>query len=252
MTDSKRESIVERIKKLFAMANDKGASENEALQAALMAQRLMSENNVEEWELHAADEPNIVEVRTSDAPRKWRLVLAQVIAVNFRCKNYQQSRWRKVEECRTTTEFNERAKEIVFVGYETDAQAAALTFDYMYKVGNRLANRYADKVREERGWSDGAYNHFVLGFVEGARTELEKQSQALMLVVPAKVEEKYDQMSKGWKEADSRLQLEYSSENADAFREGEKEGREALQARRLGVDETSALSTEERVLPAAC
>lgn len=41
-----RSKIVERIRKLLALADDKGATEAEAVAAVMMAQRLMAENDV--------------------------------------------------------------------------------------------------------------------------------------------------------------------------------------------------------------
>lgn len=43
-----REKIVERIRKLLAMSEDRGATEAEAISAVMMAQRLMSDNDVED------------------------------------------------------------------------------------------------------------------------------------------------------------------------------------------------------------
>ena len=44
-----RGDVIERIKKLLALAEDEGATEAEATAAALMAQRLIAQNDVEQW-----------------------------------------------------------------------------------------------------------------------------------------------------------------------------------------------------------
>lgn len=66
-----REKIVERIRKLLAMSEDRGATEAEAISAVMMAQRLMSDNDVEDWEIHAADEQPIETARSEPVTRRW-------------------------------------------------------------------------------------------------------------------------------------------------------------------------------------
>lgn len=63
-----RSKIVERIRKLLALADDKGATEAEAVAAVMMAQRLMAENDVADWELHSMDEQPIP--RRSPSPQR--------------------------------------------------------------------------------------------------------------------------------------------------------------------------------------
>lgn len=237
MESKDRDGIVDKIKKLFALA-DNNPNQHEAIAAALKAQRLMAEHDVEDWELHGSDEQPIAAVEAEPTRRRWRWQLADVVGSNFRCKSYQRKR--RSKDCSAKDigrvpnyKFKEKEKVMVFYGYQCDAQAAALTFSYLFKTGDRLARRCADRMRNEHGRADGAYNAFVAGFVEGVRVELEKQSQALMLVMPLAVAESYETMAADWASVDSTLRLEGAFAGAEAREAGEQAGREAVRARRM-------------------
>ena len=178
-----RETIIERIKKLLSMTTDRGATEAEALQAALMAQKLISENHIEKHELmEKINHQNITQVSTNiNTSRNFGKQLASIVARNFRCFAYLDI-----------------DNSPVFYGYEMDAEAARLTFEMLYKVGNRLANKAAREQKQRLGTSRGAYNSFAMGFLRGVDDELSVQTQALMLVIPKTVKESFDEFSKGF------------------------------------------------------
>jgi Protein of unknown function (DUF2786) len=79
--------IIERIRKLLALARDKAASENEAATALAMAQRLMLEHdikNVEDAVEVEAIRGGWVNVSRGD---KWERVIASSVATMFNCRN---------------------------------------------------------------------------------------------------------------------------------------------------------------------
>lgn len=234
MENNSRESVIERIKKLFALA-DNNPNQNEAIAAALKAQHLMAEHDVEECEIHGKEEQPIVEIETGPAPARWSCLLAAVIRSNFRCESYELTR--KVRG------FKKRKRIITFYGYQCDAQAAALTFNYLFKVGDHLARRYASSIRKEYGRADGTYNMFVSGFLEGVHIELEKQSQALMLVVPVAVSESFQTLSSDWEKGNNQLRLDGAFADRETYEIGKETGRKTIRARR--IDEGKPSSTKE-------
>lgn len=225
-----REKVIERIRKLLAMSEENGATEAEAVSAVMMAQRLMSENDVEDWELHSSDEQPIETARSEPATRRWRWKLAETVASNFRCRYYQSASYERERGFERTTR-------MVFYGYKTDAQAAAIAFDYLYKIGDKLGKRCASRAYREHGYSDGAYNGFVVGFVNGVAGELEKQAQALMIIVPPRVNESYESFSEGFGKANSKVEIARTIFAGEAYENGLAEGREAVRARRIEADE---------------
>lgn len=213
---SDREAIIERIRKLQSHSVENGATEAEAIAFALKAQKLIADNNIEDWELGEDCKQEVIEVTTEKSySRAWRSFLAVAIADNFRCKSVQSMRY---------TGGSKRKPFITFIGYECDAKAASMVFEHLYAVGNRLG-----KAHENRCYTDpDAYENFVRGFVQGVRDELEKQCQALMLVCPQEVNDYMDGMS--LKRARSPRAI-YGNAHSQAA--GREAGRDAVRSRRV-------------------
>lgn len=125
--DSERKAIIARIKKLFALA-DNNPNANEALAAALKAQKLIANYDIGQCELSHDEEEPIVEIEALVRERAWSVALANIVAGNFRCKTF--------------TRVGSREKIPVFLGYEMDSKAAALTYTYLYRAGDRGAKKY--------------------------------------------------------------------------------------------------------------
>lgn len=216
---SNREQIIERIKKLLSHSVENGATEAEAVAFALKAQKLIADNDVEDWELGEECKQEVVEVMTENTySRTWRGFLASTIADNFRCK--------AILAPRKDGTSRRKKMHIMFVGYECDAKAASIVFDHLYTVGNKLG-----KAHESRCYTDpDAYENFVRGFNKGVRDELEKQCQALMLVCPQDVEEYYSDMDL---RASRRPRLIRGNEHSE--KAGRAAGRDAVRSRRVEV-----------------
>ena len=221
--ESTREQIIEKIRKLLSLS-DNNPSENEAIAAALKAQKLMADSDVDESELHAGEASEPVEDASDPyMGAAWRGMLAYQVAKNYRCCCYQRNystgmgRWARKKEHRQ-----------VFIGHPLDAQAAALVFEKLAKVGEELAKRECSKARREHGTAQGVKNTFLLGFVRGVAAELEKQCEALMLVVPSDVRRAFEDLDlrKG-----RAMRIEYTVNATDA---GMAAGRDAVRSGRMG------------------
>lgn len=216
-----REHIIEKIKKLLAVTEERGASNNEATAAALAAQRLIVQYDIEQWEIHEEESDPMEEVYCKPTPRKWRWYLADVIAPAFRCKYHQRAK--------RNPKNGKLQYMMVFYGYRMDAIAASLTFNSLYKYGNKVARRYA------KGKEKGAYNAYVLGFVDGVKCELEEQTVALAVVTPKKVNDSYAEqfnLSEA-KEANVDMETGNGFDSLFAFYEGRHKGIEAVRSRRM-------------------
>ena len=226
MSDEKRSEIVEKIKKLLAHSVENGATEAEAVAFALKAQRLIAENDIEQWELGDEQRREVIEDESNvNLPRSWSRWLATVVAENFRCKLFLQP-----------VEQGNRVKHhAVFVGYVQDAQAARIVFERLRRVAERAGNA----SRKKYCGASWAYNSITLGFVEGVKGELEKQCQALMLKVPSDVSEYYEGLDlEGMRKPPSNKVAGFLIE------EGLEAGRDAVRAGRMGKpDDSYMLST---------
>lgn len=243
-----RDSIVDRIRKLLAMTERAGCTKAEAVQAALLAQKLIADNDVSSSELHGGSDDEPIEYVVSDAAtrfRDWGKVLAAAVADAFRCKTIG------------VRSSSSRYFQPQFIGHSSDAKAAALVFGRLYAVGCDLGDAERKRARAEKRrrcseegtpewWARNvardaaarAYDSFTWGFLAGVKRELEKQSVALMIVVPRDVVEEFESIPT----ASRRLSTGRAASGA-AYERGEGAGRDAVRSGRIsGGDGSFALS----------
>ncbi len=203
---SKKEKIIDRIKKLFALAGN-NPSTQEAKAAALKAQELIAEYDVKQSELLEDVEEIIESSCYVGKGNKWKYLLANAIAKNFRCK------------C-----FSSNNEKFVFCGHATDSAVAKETFEFLFNQNVKLSRAQAYKARKKNGTAYGVARSFSLGFVSGVKEVLDRQSTALMLVVPEDVEEEFKVRTKGFTTTKRR----YSYSNASSYDNGVYAGRCAM------------------------
>lgn len=208
---NKMDQIMSKIQKLLALSESD--NEHEAISASLMAQKLLAKYNIDlESITGVVEEQDIEEVRADvGTGNKWKYKLSNVVADNYRCKNYYYG-----------------ADVIVFHGYRQDIVIARRVYMYLFSVCKRLGKAYVKKVKEtEDRWSmDGVYNSFCMGFINGVNIELSKQCTELMIVTPQAVIEEYKEYSAKFGKKDTNIQMT----DYDAYDEGEIEGKRALNA----------------------
>lgn len=209
MSENKKE-VIERVKKILALAGN-NPNQNEAIAAALKAQELMAKFNIKESELGneiTEDKIDSMECVVTGKTQKWRLTLAVVIAKNFRCKVYLNGNGH-----------------VTFYGYDNDAAIAKEVFLTMYAIGVKLSNKEKKEARKESGTAKGIRNTFCLGFVNGIKSELEKQCTALMIVTPKEVEESYQEKFKFGKTTKASLTI---SSDRTVYEKGFQAGKDAI------------------------
>lgn len=209
------EKILEKVKKLFALA-DNNPSAEEAKSAALMAQKLMMENNIAMWEVENVDLEKKEEIGEEeiDVPaKKWKYTLAHTVADNFRVKFFLRGKGT-----------------FIFYGHKTDAKIAVETFKYLFNTGNKLGMQLYREAKGKYGYADNVYNSCVMGFCAGIREALAEQSKALMVIVPEDVKEAYKERSAGFKTSHTSSPRAY---NAGAFSTGKTHGYNAMKRNAL-------------------
>jgi hypothetical protein len=173
--------IVSRVRKLLRLAKGNGC-QGEAEAALLKAQELMVLHGVTTAQIETAEDAveDVTKGETSWCrPSAWRANLAVGLAENFRCKCYGTTRG--------------RIASMTFLGFPEDV---AVVLD-LYGFVESAARRFA-KGRANRG-------SYLLGFVHGVVDKLERQKEVkdwgLVLVCPAKVENAFADISRGFSEA---------------------------------------------------
>ena len=225
MADKK---IIDRIKKLLALAKG-NANAAEATAAALKAQKLIAEYDVSKAELHDNEPENLVEVTSESNTHgnPWGVKLARAIADNFRCQIYLNTTTAGYD---AWTKRSSTSRNIVFMGYDTDAEAARVTFDRLYEIGGKLANAACRAERKRYGTAAGVRNSFLMGFVKGIQDELEKQCVALMIVRPKAVDDFANEVTSGFRTVHTRVR---STNDRSAYNDGRAAGRDSVRSARL-------------------
>ena len=209
------EKILGKIKKLFALAEN-NPSENEAKEAALKAQQLLAKYHLDAAEVQNIDLDKLEEIEEVmvDIPaKKWKYTLAGIVAPNFRCKHFYFGK-----------------KKLIFYGHATDANIAAETFKYLFKVGNQLGNKLYYEAKCAYQETANVYNSCVLGFCAGVKQALGEQSKALMVITPEDVNEKFAERMAHARTMHTSAPRAY---NGEAFERGRQVGYETMSQKKL-------------------
>jgi hypothetical protein len=138
------EKIVDKIQKLMNVANDPAANPNEAANAANMAEKLMRKHNIDYADVI------LEELKTKDNVDKafaiddwdhaagryplWMSTIAIAVGDLFDCHvRYEYTkRWSGTKPCAN----------VMFFGYKSDIEVARITYSYLVREVNRLADQY--------------------------------------------------------------------------------------------------------------
>jgi hypothetical protein len=224
---SEKEKIIAKIKKLLAVNEAAGATRDEAINAAIIAQKLIAEHGIGPEDLIDGKPREIVEEEIPFGKSiGYCKALAAVVAKNFRCLSYiNKQRGYTGHRCERKVE---RDISVTFVGYDIDVAAAINIYEYLRDVGLRLAGA---AVRRYRG--RGVKGAYLRGFIFGVNAELEKQCEALLLVTPMEVEQYIEGM--GMTDDKKKWRREAVGEEAweEAWEDGCDAGRGSIRERRL-------------------
>lgn len=211
-----KSAIVEKIKRLLALGDDsRNNSEEEARAAMLKAHELMAKYDI----TLDATECDKVEYIHQYCESKWnmgfRKPLAVIIANNFRCETYLES----------------RGGRIIFFGHNTDATIAKEVFEFAYNFALSEGNKHYNRNYNMGLNTRGVFNSYVRGFLSGLKQSLDKQSTALMVITPPDVKEKFQDFTKDFKESSGGMRD--TGFNASAYQAGVTDGKTVLNGRKL-------------------
>ena len=209
------EKIIEKIRNLLNMTQENGASETEAMMAALKAQKLIAEYNINIADIETSDDSMTIieESFVCGKGNKWKVGLAAIIAKNFRCRAYFIGK-----------------SQVVFYGYESDAKIALDVFKFLFTTGNKLADRCYYEYYKKGENTRGVKNTFLLGFCQGINDVLSKQCVALMIITPEEVKKSFDEKTTNWKTLKSTLKI---NNDVRAFEKGREEGKTLANSRSI-------------------
>jgi len=206
--------IVEKIKKLLALANSN--NEHEAALAASHAQRLLAEHNLAMADIEASNRPDKadkVETAVSKTLPKWMRHLSAGVSSAFDCQAIHHPATGKM----------------TFIGVGADVQIAAYTFTYLDRTVRKLCGTYmkghvsgtiANRHRELMRHS------YYLGAVSTITTRLREQkvqtpvtTGALVLVKEGLIRQAMNEIGKV-----RTMHSRRSYINSDAYSKGQADG----------------------------
>lgn len=148
MSNKKVEEILDKVKKILALAGN-NPSEEEAKSAALKAQQLLAKYNLSMKDLgdDAEEKEELVfKSYTTGVDKAWKYGLSAVVAKNFRCRVVWYGK-----------------KMLSFYGFSTDTEIAYQVFEFLFKTCEKRSRYTADKAYREKGTSKGVYYSFSKG-----------------------------------------------------------------------------------------
>lgn len=168
------DKIVEKIKKLLALADKaQNTNEHEAQAALLKAQKLMAEYGVSvEGDTEEAHTYKLV-ICNTPGDKGFRTHLACAIGENFRCKPIMHG------------------NQVAFLGRSEDVDICASAFEFAYKFAKRNGDREVRQARKDGRDPKNVFNSYAMGFLVGLKQKLAEQSKALMIVVPQDVKDEF-------------------------------------------------------------
>lgn len=207
--------IIEKIKKLLALANS--SNEHEAALAASHAQRLLSEHNLAMADIESSvkpDKADTVEAQVSKTLPKWVRHLSAGVSTAFDCRSVHYPSTGK----------------LTFIGVGADVQIAAYTFAYLNRTIRRLCSSYmknqvsptlANRHRELMRQS------YYLGAVSTVTTRLKVQKMQTPITSSALVPVKEGLIKRAMDEIGPTrtVRSRRSYINADAYTKGQDDGR---------------------------
>lgn len=220
------EKIMNKIMALLNKTVENGATEQEAIAAGLMAQRLMKKYKISE----VVDTNKPKEVIRNDIKIKtktWISSLAGVIGDNFCCK---------VIRTRAINVITRKPEYIIkFYGYKQDVKVATKMFNVLCELIDRGIVKQKALAKRKHGTSKGVQNAYASSFIRAVNKALSEQCKALQLVISDQVVAKVNEIHPDIKDGEVRFKIEYYSEAAisDARKQGEIDGREATERRKL-------------------
>lgn len=212
----KEEKSIDKIKKLLALASS--PNEHEAQSALLKAQELLAKHNLT---MEDVTDCNITEdviqynFEVSFTKMEWRMILATIIADNFRCYcwgNIGGSRGYGVG--------------FTFLGKESDVEICKTIYIYAKKCIETNIKRLQKECKEKGYSSKGVAKSYGYGFCVGLKNKFRDQVQehqewGIILSKPKDVVQKYEEINSNFKNRTNK-----PSVNTKYYEKGIKDGNE--------------------------
>lgn len=216
-------TVIEKIKKLLNVTEEKGATPAEAAKALMLAQRLMFKEGLTEADLETPEQlkvdDNIFNTITKTIS-KHILNLAFALAQHYKCFVYIKKNLASREE------------KLKIVGRENEAKAFSQILTYAVVMQERCFQEFLNAEKQSkklnRSQSLRLKNDFCLGFARGMDKQLtdNENQYALVLVRPQQVQDYIDtKLNLVFRDAKD---CAHSDDMVRAHSEGYKQGKDVI------------------------
>ena len=188
MTQQQQESILTKVKKLLALAEN-NSSADESQNSFLKAQMLLLKHGLtmnDVAESDTSNTKNVLNTSIDESSRMawWKKSLANIISNNFRCKSF--------------TSFRSVNTRICIIGLEEDVNIATEIYNCAVRTIEHQSKLYV-KLNKKNGKSAGLKNDFIIGWLKGLEDKFRVQVESvkeygLILVKDALVVAEVDKM----------------------------------------------------------
>lgn len=213
--------IKAKIEKLLTKTIENGCTVEEAASAAKMVQRLIKKYHVDLAEI--SDEPEKADSERLDvrSVKKWEMRLVSAIARNMRCEVIISRRY-------VATSVN-RKSFVYIIGMDADRKAVISLYEKLRKICKVGMKKEQNYHKAMFGTSKGIADSYGFGFMQAIRSEMEKQTKALVLVTPKEVDDKVQELF-----PHARVTHTNVSCNEHAYNSGVNDGRNAMRTPAIG------------------
>lgn len=233
--DSGQDKVIEKIRKLLAMADDT-ASPNEALIAARRARKLMdkhqiSREDIEEDEINSQFLESVAEKETTQR-KKWLLYIAMAVG--------------QLNDCTSVVTRRPQVK-YKFRGFKADAIVAKMTMDYLVKACERQLNESQCVGASERnffriGFSEEIYERAVEIKAEREKNFVSETGTALVPLKEKMVKEYFEKHFGKLRNIKTNRQRPPRDSEVDAYTQGQQAGRNTGLEKQVEGEESEKLS----------
>lgn len=213
--------IKAKIEKLLAKTVENGCTMEEAASAAKMVQRLIKKYHVNLAEVGDESEKADSERLDAKSVKKWEIRLVSAIARNMRCEVIISRRY-------VATSVN-RKSFVYIIGMDADRKAVISLYEKLRKICKVGMKKEQSYHKAMFGTSKGIADSYGFGFMQAIRSEMEKQTKALVLVTPKEVDDKVQELF-----PHARVTHTNVSCNEHAYNSGVNDGRNAMRTTAIG------------------
>jgi len=165
-----QEKIMDKIRALLEKTVENGATEQEAIEAAKAAQRLMAKYKISEI---TAPELEKIDSTEFETRKQWQIELANVLAKNLCCRCIHDTSYARPR--------------IIIMGKKQDREVWEEMFNTFFVLIYKGIKEAKREANEKYGHCREIELAYARGFIRAIHEELGQQCRALALVVPEDV-----------------------------------------------------------------